>query len=127
MATVFVDEYGDHSRPVSSKDSKMFSPHTVKQTSMTASATATSSSSSAAMVSMVPTTPTSSSNTNSATTTTSAAVMNQEPNYRYQPKVIGNYSLTESLGKGSMGKVKLGVHSVTGDKVKQKIMIMIIT
>lgn len=32
-------------------------------------------------------------------------------------KTIGNYTLQQSLGKGSMGKVKLGVHSVTGEKV----------
>lgn len=32
-------------------------------------------------------------------------------------KVIGNYSLQQSIGKGSMGKVKLGVHNVTGEKV----------
>lgn len=33
-------------------------------------------------------------------------------------KTIGNYSLQQSIGKGSMGKVKLGVHNVTGEKVK---------
>lgn len=32
-------------------------------------------------------------------------------------KTIGNYSLQQSIGKGSMGKVKLGVHNVTGEKV----------
>lgn len=32
-------------------------------------------------------------------------------------KAIGNYSFQQSLGKGSMGKVKLGVHNVTGEKV----------
>ncbi|ORX62248.1 Pkinase-domain-containing protein [Hesseltinella vesiculosa] len=46
---------------------------------------------------------------------------NHEPHARYQQKVIGNYSLTESLGKGSMGKVKLGVHNVTGEKIAIKI------
>lgn len=34
-------------------------------------------------------------------------------------KTIGNYSLQQSIGKGSMGKVKLGVHNVTGEKVKK--------
>lgn len=34
-------------------------------------------------------------------------------------KVIGNYALQQSIGKGSMGKVKLGVHNVTGEKVQQ--------
>ncbi|KAI8144403.1 kinase-like domain-containing protein [Fennellomyces sp. T-0311] len=36
-------------------------------------------------------------------------------------KSIGNYVLQQSLGKGSMGKVKLGVHNVTGEKVAVKI------
>ncbi|KAG0909807.1 hypothetical protein G6F57_008509 [Rhizopus arrhizus] len=36
-------------------------------------------------------------------------------------KTIGNYTLQQSLGKGSMGKVKLGVHSVTGEKIAVKI------
>ncbi|KAI9350474.1 kinase-like domain-containing protein [Zopfochytrium polystomum] len=34
---------------------------------------------------------------------------------------IGNYTLVETLGVGSFGKVKLGVHSVTGHKVAMKI------
>ncbi|KAI8338166.1 kinase-like domain-containing protein [Chlamydoabsidia padenii] len=99
-----VDEYGDHYRHASIKDNKV---PAIKQSSMIASSTTA-----AAPPSV--TSPT-------TTTTTSAAVMNQEPNYRYQPKVIGNYTLTESLGKGSMGKVKLGVHNVTGDKIAIKI------
>ncbi|CDH50582.1 serine threonine protein kinase [Lichtheimia corymbifera JMRC:FSU:9682] len=37
------------------------------------------------------------------------------------PKSIGNYVLQQNLGKGSMGKVKLGVHNVTGEKVAVKI------
>ena len=32
-------------------------------------------------------------------------------------RTVDNYQLVESLGKGSMGKVKLGVHAVTGEKV----------
>jgi hypothetical protein len=32
-------------------------------------------------------------------------------------KVIGNFTLTNTLGAGSMGKVKLGVHNITGEKV----------
>ncbi|KAK9709731.1 Serine/threonine-protein kinase [Basidiobolus ranarum] len=36
-------------------------------------------------------------------------------------KYIGNYQLTKTLGTGSMGKVKLGVHHVTGEKVAVKI------
>jgi hypothetical protein len=60
-----------------------------------------------------------------ASVSTSSISMNQEPDYHSQPKVIGNYSLTESLGKGSMGKVKLGVHNVTGDKVCKLCMITV--
>ncbi|KAI9302327.1 kinase-like domain-containing protein [Cunninghamella echinulata] len=45
----------------------------------------------------------------------------QEPHHKYLQKVIGNYTLTDSLGKGSMGKVKLGVHNITGDKIAVKI------
>jgi hypothetical protein len=32
-------------------------------------------------------------------------------------KAVGNHILKQTLGKGSMGKVKLGVHIVTGEKV----------
>lgn len=35
-------------------------------------------------------------------------------------RVIGNYTLVNTLGSGSMGKVRLAVHNLTGDKVKQK-------
>ncbi|KAI9023660.1 kinase-like domain-containing protein, partial [Phycomyces nitens] len=36
-------------------------------------------------------------------------------------KVVGHYSLQQSLGKGSTGKVKLGVHNITGEKIAVKI------
>ncbi|RGB34309.1 hypothetical protein C1646_702269 [Rhizophagus diaphanus] len=36
-------------------------------------------------------------------------------------KVLGNYTLTKTLGAGSMGKVKLAVHSLTGEKLAVKI------
>ncbi|KAK9721796.1 Serine/threonine-protein kinase [Basidiobolus ranarum] len=36
-------------------------------------------------------------------------------------RCIGNYQLTKTLGAGSMGKVKLGVHYSTGQKVAVKI------
>ncbi|KAI8381446.1 kinase-like domain-containing protein [Radiomyces spectabilis] len=36
-------------------------------------------------------------------------------------KAIGNYIMRESIGKGSMGKVKLAVHKVTGEKIAVKI------
>jgi hypothetical protein len=31
-------------------------------------------------------------------------------------RVIGNYTLINTLGSGSMGKVRLAVHNITGDK-----------
>lgn len=37
---------------------------------------------------------------------------------RVKPRrVIGNYSLTTTLGSGAMGKVKLAVHNITHEKV----------
>lgn len=32
-------------------------------------------------------------------------------------RVLGNYTLVSTLGSGSMGKVRLAVHNITGDKV----------
>lgn len=32
-------------------------------------------------------------------------------------RVIGNFTLVNTLGSGSMGKVRLAVHNITGDKV----------
>ncbi|CAG8596570.1 17132_t:CDS:10 [Dentiscutata erythropus] len=41
---------------------------------------------------------------------------------RIKPKkVLGNYTLTKTLGAGSMGKVKLAIHSLTGEKLAVKI------
>ncbi|KAI0219198.1 Serine/threonine-protein kinase [Massospora cicadina] len=40
--------------------------------------------------------------------------------HRYKRKV-GPYTLTKTLGAGSMGKVKLGIHETTGHKVAVKI------
>ena len=36
-------------------------------------------------------------------------------------RTIGNYTLTSTIGSGSMGKVRLAVHNLTGDKVKKYI------
>ncbi|KAL1918641.1 uncharacterized protein VTP21DRAFT_2663 [Calcarisporiella thermophila] len=36
-------------------------------------------------------------------------------------KVVGQYTLAKTLGAGSMGKVKLGIHNITGEKVAVKI------
>ncbi|KAI9321220.1 kinase-like domain-containing protein [Dichotomocladium elegans] len=60
----------------------------------------------------------SSSSTNSPTTTTKPSLRDSAS---ANPKSIGNYVLQQNLGKGSMGKVKLGVHNVTGEKVAVKI------
>jgi 5'-AMP-activated protein kinase, catalytic alpha subunit len=35
---------------------------------------------------------------------------------------IGNYVLTRNLGEGTFGKVKLGIHSQTGEKVAVKVL-----
>jgi serine/threonine protein kinase len=35
---------------------------------------------------------------------------------------IGNYIITKNLGEGTFGKVKLGIHSFTGEKVAIKIL-----
>ncbi|KAI7865645.1 kinase-like domain-containing protein [Mucor mucedo] len=36
-------------------------------------------------------------------------------------RVIGNFTLVNTLGSGSMGKVRLAVHNITGDKLAVKI------
>jgi 5'-AMP-activated protein kinase, catalytic alpha subunit len=35
---------------------------------------------------------------------------------------IGDYILQKSIGQGTFGKVKLGIHSLTGEKVAVKIL-----
>jgi hypothetical protein len=40
-----------------------------------------------------------------------------ESSQRKARKVLGNYTLSKTLGAGSMGKVKLAVHGITGHKV----------
>jgi len=44
---------------------------------------------------------------------------NHEPQHRSKPggRVLGSYTMTKTLGAGSMGKVKLAVHNQTGEKV----------
>lgn len=39
-------------------------------------------------------------------------------------KAIGNYTFQQSIGKGSMGKVKLGVHNITGERVSIQVLYM---
>jgi serine/threonine protein kinase len=53
--------------------------------------------------------------------------MNKKPQVKTKPslsvervkpkRIIGNYTLVNTLGSGSMGKVRLAVHNITGDKV----------
>lgn len=35
-------------------------------------------------------------------------------------EMVGQFILGKTLGKGTFGKVKLGIHSLTGEKVSQK-------
>lgn len=42
----------------------------------------------------------------------------EDPSRVKPRRVLGNYHMSKTLGAGSMGKVKLGVHSRTRDKVK---------
>ncbi|KAF9161238.1 serine/threonine-protein kinase KIN2 [Actinomortierella ambigua] len=57
-----------------------------------------------------------------ATNPASAADSATEDPARVKPRrVLGNYHMSKTLGAGSMGKVKLGVHSRTRDKVAIKI------
>lgn len=39
-----------------------------------------------------------------------------------QGKTIGNYSISKTIGEGTFGKVKLGTHKLTGEKVAIKIL-----
>ena len=38
------------------------------------------------------------------------------------PNVIGNYSLGKTIGEGTFGKVKLGIHMQTQEKVAIKVL-----
>jgi len=33
-------------------------------------------------------------------------------------EILGDFIIGETLGKGTFGKVKLGIHKITGEKVK---------
>ena len=37
-------------------------------------------------------------------------------------KSIGHYQIGKTIGEGTFGKVKLGVHNITGEKVAVKIL-----
>ncbi|TNV86765.1 hypothetical protein FGO68_gene6602 [Halteria grandinella] len=50
-----------------------------------------------------------------------APLQPQEAQHRAR-KTIGNYSIEKSIGEGTFGKVKLGTHHLTGEKVAIKIL-----
>lgn len=57
-------------------------------------------------------------NNNTATNTNTSTTTTKQYRSKTSPLTcIDDYELHRSLGKGSMGKVKLGVHLVTGEKV----------
>lgn len=41
---------------------------------------------------------------------------------RSKPQIIGSYSLGATIGEGTFGKVKLGTHAQTSEKVAIKIL-----
>ena len=41
---------------------------------------------------------------------------------RKSSKCIGNYILGKTIGQGTFGKVKIGLHMITGEKVAVKIL-----
>ncbi|KAF9972017.1 serine/threonine-protein kinase KIN2 [Actinomortierella ambigua] len=76
----------------------------------------------AATVPASTTTSTSQPGSASATNPASGTDTATEDLARVKPRrVLGNYHMSKTLGAGSMGKVKLGVHSRTRDKVAIKI------
>lgn len=40
----------------------------------------------------------------------------------HDSRQVGNYVLSKTLGEGTFGKVKLGVHSLTGEQVAVKVL-----
>lgn len=41
---------------------------------------------------------------------------------KHKAKAIGHYILGKSIGEGTFGKVKQGIHTLTGEKVAVKIL-----
>ncbi len=39
----------------------------------------------------------------------------------YENDILGDFIIGKTLGKGAFGKVKLGIHKITGEKVIYKI------
>lgn len=48
--------------------------------------------------------------------------MSEEKDKKQKAKAIGHYILGKSIGEGTFGKVKQGVHTLTGEKVAVKIL-----
>ena len=46
----------------------------------------------------------------------------QESSMNTKSRSIGDYILQKSIGEGTFGKVKLGIHTLTGEKVAVKIL-----
>ena len=44
------------------------------------------------------------------------------PQHHSRGRSIGNYLLSKTLGEGTFGKVKLGVHLLTGERVAIKVL-----
>jgi hypothetical protein len=44
---------------------------------------------------------------------------------RSSNRILGDYTLSKTLGAGSMGKVKLATHNVTGEKVRSAVLVML--
>ena len=40
----------------------------------------------------------------------------------YEQDILGDFIIGKTLGKGAFGKVKLGIHKITGEKVINKIL-----
>jgi len=55
-------------------------------------------------------------------TSTPTPVPQTKPNEPKTRKNIGHYSIEKSIGEGTFGKVKLGTHHLTGEKVAIKIL-----
>ena len=48
--------------------------------------------------------------------------ISEEKDKKHKAKAIGHYILGKSIGEGTFGKVKQGVHTLTGEKVAVKIL-----
>mgnify|MGYP003684654969 CR=1 FL=1 len=46
----------------------------------------------------------------------------RERTVAHNARQVGNYVLSKTLGEGTFGKVKLGVHTLTGEKVAIKVL-----